>query len=334
MLFRTRLDPLEISIDALVEGRLVAGAVARRLSVAPDVRRTEVRERGLVGTLFEPADVGPRPGVIVLGGSGGGLSESLAALLGSRGVAALALAYFAMPGLPEELGAVPLEYFETALDWLGARPGVRADALATLGSSRGGELALLLGATFPSVRCVVAYAPSAVVYGSVRKSGRSGDGAWLHRGQAVPWFRPTRAPAADVPAEAALSDAPFALTPTFLAGLKDTEAVEQALIPVERIRGPVLMVSGKDDQMWPSSVFAEMVMKRLERNRHPYRYEHLSYSDCGHLLNFPYVPTTVSASIHPVTGNLFAYGGTASGQAKAREDSWPKVVAFLRDSLR
>src|SRR5262249_32545341 len=52
MLFRERLDPLEIRIDVELAGLVAGSAVARRLSVAADVLRTEVRERGLVGTLF------------------------------------------------------------------------------------------------------------------------------------------------------------------------------------------------------------------------------------------------------------------------------------------
>jgi len=332
MLFRRSLDPLEIRIDATADGDIVARGTARRLSVAPDVRRTEVRERGLVGTLFEPPGAGPFPAVIVLGGSGGGLSEAIPALLASHAIAGFALAYFGVPGVAEELTNIPLEYFETAFDWMRERPAIARGAVGVAGSSRGGELALLLGATFPFIRAVVAWAPSALVYGSVRREGRGTDPAWLHHGEPVPWFQPSQRPApppAGPPPEGGIP-----LTPMFLEGLEDTAAVDRALIAVERINGPVLMISGKDDQMWPSSVYGEMVMERLARHGHPYRDAHLVYPGCGHLVNFPYVPTTVSASAHPVTKHVFAYGGTPEGQARAREDSWPKVVGFFRGNLR
>ncbi len=40
---------------------------------------------------------------------------------------------------------IPLEYFETVIDWLLAQVGVRRrPALGVMGGSRGGELALLL----------------------------------------------------------------------------------------------------------------------------------------------------------------------------------------------
>jgi len=103
----------------------------------------------LVGALFLPSASAPCPAVIVLGGAGGGLSEGGAETLASEGFAALALAYFGIDRLPHELLEIPLEYFEKAIAWLRAQPGVDAERVAVVGNSKGGELALLLGATYP-----------------------------------------------------------------------------------------------------------------------------------------------------------------------------------------
>jgi hypothetical protein len=113
---RTTTHPLTITCTAEADGRVVATAHHTRLGMAAGVRRVEARERGLVGALFLPPGEGPHPGVIVLGGSSGGMREPLAALLASHGCAALALAYFGVEGLPPQLADIPLEYFETALD--------------------------------------------------------------------------------------------------------------------------------------------------------------------------------------------------------------------------
>ena len=51
----------------------------------------------------------------------------------------------------------------------------------------------------------------------------------------------------------------------------------RATIPVERINGPVLLISGEDDQMWPSRTLAEIAMERLRAHRHPYPDEHIAY---------------------------------------------------------
>ncbi len=127
--------------------------------------RQPVREGGLVGSLFLPGASAPRAAVLALGGAGGGLSEGAAEAFASEGFAALVLAYFGLEGLPRELVEIPLEYFEGAIAWLKGHPKVEAGRVAVVGNSKGGELALLLGATFPrDVGAVVGYAPSAVVW--------------------------------------------------------------------------------------------------------------------------------------------------------------------------
>src|SRR5262249_15270768 len=126
-----------------------------------------------------------------------------------------------------------------------------------------------------------------------------------------------------------LGGEPFALRSVYLTTLEDPEIVERAAIPVERIDGPVLLISGQDDQLWPSSVFADMVVERLAKHRHPYPYRHLSYEGAGHGIGFPYAPTTVTASRHPVRGVLLRSGGDPKATAHAQVDSWRQVQQFL-----
>ena len=137
----------------------------------------------MVGVLYGPSTPRPHPAVIVLGGVGGGLREGGAEALASEGFAALALAYFGVDPLPRELVEVPLEYFGKALGWLKSQPEVDADRMAVVGNSKGGELALLLGASYPEdVKAVVGYAPSAVVW-----QGISFDREAYHGGPRSPW---------------------------------------------------------------------------------------------------------------------------------------------------
>jgi fermentation-respiration switch protein FrsA (DUF1100 family) len=88
-------------------------------------------------------------------------------LLASRGYIAFALAYFGIDPLSRTLVEIPLEYLETGIRWFSALPRVRAASLEALGSSKGGELALLLGASFPEIRAVVAMVPSGIVHAGI-----------------------------------------------------------------------------------------------------------------------------------------------------------------------
>ena len=129
----------------------------------PGVRAMELTsEAGIVGTLFLPAASGARPAIITLGGSEGGVETGAryAAALANEGFVALAIAYFAAPGLQPDLANIPLEYFEKAIRYLKSVPEVLPDQIAVMGGSRGGELSLLLGATFPDIKAVVAQLPS------------------------------------------------------------------------------------------------------------------------------------------------------------------------------
>lgn len=322
-------DPFTATLSAeLEDGRPPILHAITRVFQGPGIASREVKVNGLVGRMFEPEQPGPHRAVLVVGGSNGGLgwSQEMAGLLASRGYAALALAYFAAEGLPPTLDRIPLEYFGTALDWLSVQPGVAPKHLAVVGISRGGELALLLGATFPSIRAVVAYVPSGIVWPAYPPSGH---GAWTLEGKEVPYadglsFDPSRT----LPSRGDPSKFDYYLVP-----LQDAEYVAKTSIPVERINGPVLMISGIDDQLWPSTALTEFSVRRFEEHDFPHRFEHLKYADAGHSIGWPNGPATMLKSRHPVSGEEMDMGGTPEGTARARQDSWPRMLAFLQHAL-
>lgn len=318
------LVPLHVTLEAQAPSLTIRTSCTREIA-GPDVARLPVREAGIVGTLFRPSAPGAYPGVLVLGGSGGGLREGQAALLASHGYTALALAYFAYDDLPPRLERIPLEYFEQALHWMRGRQDVRGDAVAVMGMSRGGELALLLGATFPGVGAVIAYAPSGVLWGAVGSDAP----AWTYRGEPLPYM-PNRV--TEEQAQRLFEREPYAAAPWYRINLEDAAARDTCAIPVERIAGPVLLISGEDDAMWPATAMAELVMDRLRAHAIPHPYEHLAYRDAGHLtwpLSCPGLPATVTHRRNAVLGSSFAYGGTARGYAHAAAGSWHAALAWL-----
>jgi dienelactone hydrolase len=179
-------DDSVVKVKVFAGKRVLATAIGERLLRAPSVMSEDERpdRTGFWGEFFRPAGSASKAGILLIGGSAGGVGVLQAALLASRGYPALAIAYFDKPGLPSQLQDIPLEYFERALEWLGRQPGVDANHLVALGVSRGAEAALLVGATFPNlVHAVVEYVGGANVGPASPYGGRA---AWTLNGKEVP----------------------------------------------------------------------------------------------------------------------------------------------------
>lgn len=300
--------PESWTLTAEVGNQIVAQTTVRRRAIADGVRLTPVRAGGLVGTFYEPPDGGRHPALLVLGGSEGGIPRVAGPSGGfaSRGYAVLALAYFGVEGLPGTLSNIPLEY-GTAINWLAAQPSVDATRIGVIGASRGAELALLLGGIYPRLRVVVAYMPSHVVVRGCCDP-RTTFFAWTIGGRPIAAMPPP--------------------------GRRDPLEAQRAEIQVERIRGALLLVSGKDDGVWPSAESAAKIVARLQQQRFPFPYESLVYEHVGHAITRPYMPTTnLNGQRNPRSGRVVNRGGTPGGTAKAREDSWTKVLAFVGRAL-
>ncbi len=310
-----------------VEG--VGDRVLERSTLPEGVERQEVRENGLVGTLFAPEDDGgDLPGVIVLSGSEGGIHEADAALLAAHGFVTFALGYFGMKGLPENLVDVPIEYFGKAIEYLGERAG----EIGVIGGSRGGELALLIGSTFSQVSAVVSVVGSGVVTQGIGPGANllqklSYEAAsWTLKGEPLPYLpyyvgEELRAKI--------VNDEPVPLRLAF--DLTDGIPPE-AEIPVERISGGVLLISSGQDDAWPCVELSEVAMRRLKDHDHRFPYEHVVYPEAGHLIaGPPHRPATDVT--YPGPGVTFSGGGVPHATAHAQADAWKRTVEFLREQL-
>lgn len=286
------------------------------LAAAPAPPTVEVRDAGLVADYFaaDPATASPGA-IIVLGGSEGGLggSRNLARRLAAAGFDAIAVSYFGEAGQSSRLDQVPIEPVTRAREWLEARPGP-GEAIAVLGVSKGGELALLTASRDPAIKAVVAAVPSHVVWQGIDMQGGMTGSSWTAGGVPLPY----------VPYD--LSNGFISVHALYAGSLASAPA--EAEIPVEQIAGPVLLVSGQADTLWPSTEMANRVEQRLRANNFPHGVTHLAYPGAGHAV----FGAPVRADT-PGLERVLSVGGTIDGLVAARADVWPRAIAFLKDAL-
>jgi dienelactone hydrolase len=288
--------------------------------VAPGPNGKRIAAEGMLANYFPAGGEGPHPAILLLGGSEGGLAEGLRAqalLLQAEGFSTLHLAYHNAPGKSAKLVNIPLEEFYRALDWLKRQSGVDARRIAIVGYSKGAEAGLLVATRYPGIRATVLGMPSSVVW-----DGMSGENyllgsfssSWSEKGEPIAHLAYKGRPGSD------------GLMPVFVNGLKELDRNPEAAIPVEKYKGPLMLICGEAEKLWPSCPMTDQIVERARLKGAPQPIV-LRYKDAGHgVAGAPRSNTDQDKW----PGKL---GGTEEGNWAARADSWPKIVNFLRTEL-
>ena len=193
------------------------------------------------------------------------------------------------------------------------------------GVSRGGELALLLASIYPNeISSVVAVVPSCVTYGGVPNEEMP---SWTLNGRSFP-IAPS--PSREDECKQLKTRKSVNLTTLFLEKMyNNKEGFNKAMINVENTQSPMLLISGKDDKMWPSSVYCDLIIQRLNACNSRITREHLSYDNAGHMILHSLAPIMTEAQQHPITGLYYEVGGDMIAQAAANKNSWGKILQFF-----
>ena len=316
-----RGDFFDVELTAKQDGKVLTNKCVRRIFRKASVEVFDVRENGLVGTLYLPREANNVPVVITLTGSNGGVGKKRAALLASNGIPTFALGYFRAEGLPKSLCEIPLEYFEKAFAFVDQHPRLNGK-ISLYGVSRGAELSLLLGSVFPDrFEKIVAGVPSSRVYGAINRPFKD---AWTYKNKAVI----PRAPVPKTPLKLGkgLAISRALRTADFLAaGKKNTKKWASARIPVEKFQGDILLISGGKDQLWPSGLFAHEIFETKRQSATVWKH----YELAGHGIGIPFYPASTLARL-PMLVFYFDLGGTPMENDLASRSSWMIIKEFLQ----
>lgn len=290
-------------------------------TIVPDFT---VAKDGFHGKLYRSSDAAYRgKALVVFSGSDGrfALACMLAELFQSKGITAMALAYVNAPGLKDSFEHVPIEYVERAALQLG-KDGY--EKIGVWGISMGAELALLAGCYFPGlISCVIAASPINISTQGFYKKGEIifyPCAAYSYRGKSLPYeaFSVPKLTKWQIIKDMIKNGDP-GFYDYYEPLVKNPR--EDAVIPVEQIQGPILLISGGMDSMWPSKLAGDSIVKRLQEKQFAYTCQHLSYEHGSHFM----VPLRLKSE------KIFKAERKYKAESEAmKQDQLTKTMEFLK----
>ena len=245
-----------------------------------------IKEDGFCGQLFKSEnELCPNKALILCTGSDGNVKfiEEISKLFAENGITTLGISFFNAPDASDTICEIPLEYIEKAAKYL---KSVGYEKIGVWGVSMGSVYVLLCACYFPDlISFVVAASPLYFVYQAVDKNKCKlidGKSAFSYRGEPIPFE----------PCLSKMSYFSFFINtlkkfePNY-ANLYDPlvgKATENHIIPVEKMKASLLLISGKMDTLWPSTKSADMIVERLKEKKYPYPYEHVAFEHGGHFM--------------------------------------------------
>lgn len=234
-------------------------------------------QHGAVASKLYLGDADGQPLIVAFGGGGGGNDWARDYMKGKRdsliqqGYAVLAVGYFNHKGAPQSLDRISLDAISDTILNIARHPKIDESKIALLGGSRGGELVLNLASRFKHFKGVVALSTSNVSFPAITWSANTSS--WTYKNEEVPYV-----PATLKVIGPALRGDLFAAHSMML---EDEEAVKRAEIRVENINGPVLVVSGRNDDQWPATAMSNNLIERLDEHNFKHYRKH-AVLDGGH----------------------------------------------------
>lgn len=277
---------------------------------------------------YFPAGASGAAMLLLLGGGGSNvLTKGVAKWLTKQGISALCL------GPEDGLGyhSFPLERIEAAIRFLRER-GIRK--IGILGASITTIPALVAAARFPDITLTIAVTPCDFVLQGFSKKKRDGCAEWPVEGESMLTWRGEALPYAPyayqhprywqvVQEETKGSGNLLSSQRLF----RDTEAAaeltEDVMIPVENIRGRLLLIGCEDDSLWPTAHYIRRMDARLKERVHQCRYDALVYAHGTHFA----FPESMLRQLLPVLSGFIV------GRAFRAAREYPKECKATRADI-
>lgn len=280
--------------------------------------------------------------MILLLGSGGNnmLTKGVAKWLVKRGVNALCI------GPEDGFGyhSFPLERVEEAIRFLKEHGNRR---IGILGASITTIPALTAAARFQELSLTIAVTPCDFMLQGFSKKKRDGCAEWPVEGESMLTWRGEPLPYVPyayqhpqywqvVTEETKGSGNLLSSRHLFCDTEVGAELTEAVMIPVENIRGRLMLIGCEDDCLWPTAHYIRRMDERLKARVHDSRYDALVYAHGTHFA----FPESMLRQLIPVladfvVGRAFRAAGEYPKECKAtREDIDNRIKQAIQEWLK
>lgn len=236
---------------------------------------TTVIKEGFDG-VFYPTSQKENVIIFVSGSEGGlGTGKKMGAYYQALGYATLALGLFHTEHTNKSLSKVPIEYMERAIEWLKERGYSK---IVVDGISKGSEYVLYAATVIPDIMGVIARVSSYFISEGLADKKPSGNSCWSYKGKEIPYTPYKMRKISKL--KILFKEKQFSL----MSMNRDKNVTEESVISVEKIHGPVLLISTSADTIWPCDTYTEKLIKRFSENHFPYEVRHFPFQYMSHFV--------------------------------------------------
>lgn len=313
-----------IAIKLYLGNRMVTENLHERIFCDDKIISKNIISDQLLARYFTGSSSDKRPAVIVISGSDGRIekAQAIAQCLAMKGFSTLALCYFGMEHVPDDLDRIPMEYCENAIEWLAKQQEVDAEKIGIYGRSKGGEMVLLAATLFSQIKYVVANTPSGYVHEGIIKGSRtSGHSSWCFKDREIPFVRASKWGLLRLVIGMIRKDSmAFRKFYKYVTWNRANAKYPEARIGIEICNATFMLIASDTDGIWPSDGYIKEMFQIMKDHQKEKNCKQFCYTGAGHMLTLPYQPIP----------NCEEYGGTMEKGVPATIDSWRETVKFLR----
>lgn len=219
--------------------------------------------------------------VCVLTGADGGInwSRQIAKQFNKQHYSSCAIAYWKYKKLKKEISNISLEIIEEIVEYL---KQLGYEKVYLYGLSKGAEMCLLYSSLFNNIDGVIAISPSCCILEGFSYKGYSNQSSWTYNNQEFEYlsFKNKRFKLFKTLFYKENSYLKSQFENTFKVGYYENNRIK-----IENATCPIILMSCKNDSIWPSSMMCDLMMDTLYNMDYKYDNEHISYDYASHVIS-------------------------------------------------